>query len=397
MRAGWLERLVWRAGFALAAAGAVSCASGSSGECEEAACESAASGAAGSATPPAVNTGGAGTTGAAGAPTTAGIAAAPVAGATANAGATGQSPAGTGGAGTSAGMDAGPADAGGAVMLETPVVRGDRCVLAFGTTTMEVAAAQGGRITSLRLGAIELLTGPGVNAINYGSTFWTSPQADWGWPPIAAIDSAAFSVVASADTECALQGMNVADAAHPNVDGIAIEKRFSADLAAQALVVKYTIANRGTSARRLAPWEITRVAPGGLTFYASDSAPTGDRKPATTIAAGCVWLEHAASIAVDSKLFGDGKGWLAHVTPDNVLLLKVFDDVAPGAAANGEAEIELYTGAGYDEIEAQGSYAEIQPGAARDWTVRWYLRALPSGVTRSAGNAELVALVEGLL
>jgi hypothetical protein len=282
-------------------------------------------------------------------------------------------------------------------MLETPVVRGDRCVLAFGTTTMEVAAAQGGRITSLRLGAIELLTGPAVNAINYGSTFWTSPQADWGWPPIAAIDSAAFSMVASADTECALQGMKVADAAHPNVDGIAIEKRFSADLAAQALVVKYTIVNGSTSARRLAPWEITRVAPGGLTFYASDSAPTGDRKPPTTTAAGCVWLEHAASIAVDSKLFGDGKGWLAHVTPDNVLLLKVFDDVAPGAAASGEAEVELYTGAGYDEIEAQGSYAELQPGAARDWTVRWYLRALPGGVTRSAGNAELVALVEGLL
>ena len=281
--------------------------------------------------------------------------------------------------------------------LALPVVRGERCVLALGAITMEVSADQGGRITSLRHGQHELLTGPNVNAINHGSTFWTSPQADWGWPPIAAVDSAAFSVAQSAPEECLLQGMVVRDPAHPNVDGVRIEKRFSADVAAQALLVQYTIANQGTSARRLAPWAITRVAPGGLTFYASDSAPTGERKPATSSALGCVWLEHGASVPVDSKLFGDGEGWLAHVSPDGVLLLQVFDDVAPGAAASGEAEIELYTGAGYDEIEAQGSHTEIAPGAARSWTVRWLVRELPSSVARTAGNPELLAFVQALL
>jgi hypothetical protein len=276
-------------------------------------------------------------------------------------------------------------------------VRGDRCVLALGDVAMEIVPAQGGRITSLRFGQRELLTGASVNATNYGSTFWTSPQADWGWPPIAAIDSAAFTVAASPERECLLQGMKVADAAHPNVDGVAIEKRFSADEAAQALVVQYTIVNQSGSARRLAPWEITRVAPGGLTFYASDSAPTGPRVPPTTTAEGCVWLEHTPSIPVDSKLFGDGKGWLAHVTAGGVLLLKVFEDVAAGAAASGEAEIEVYTGAGYDEVESQGSHAEIPAGGRRDWTVRWYVRALPAGVARAPGNAELIALVQALL
>jgi len=305
--------------------------------------------------------------------------------------------AGMGGAAGVAGSAGGAAGSGATAALQTPVVRGDRCVLALGPVVMEVVPAQGGRITSLRFDQRELLTGPSVNAINYGSTFWTSPQADWSWPPIAAIDSAAFSVAAAPDTECVLQGMKVVDGAHPNVDGISIEKRFGADAAEQALVVQYSIVNQGPSARRLEPWEITRVAPGGLTFYASDSAPSGDRKPVTTTAGGCVWLEHGASVPVDSKLFGDGKGWLAHVTPDDVLLLKVFDDVAPNAAANGEAEVELYTGAGYDEIESQGSYAEIQPGAKRDWTVRWYVRALPDSVARTAGNPELVAFVEGLL
>ncbi len=281
--------------------------------------------------------------------------------------------------------------------LQTPVVRGDRCVLALGDVAMEIDATLGGRITSLRLGQVELLSGPSVNASNYGSTFWTSPQADWGWPPVAAIDNAPFSVAPSTDSECVLQGAVVADSAHPNVDGVQISKHFSADVAAQALVAQYTIANQGTGALQLAPWEIARVAPGGLTFYASDSDPGGDKQPPTVRAAGCVWLEHDPSIAVDSKLFGDGKGWVAHVSPDNVLLLRVFEDVAPGAAASGEAEIEMYTGAGYDEIECQGGSMPIEPGAERVWSVRWIVRALPASIARSAGNPDLVAFVQSLL
>ena len=45
---------------------------------------------------------------------------------------------------------------------------------------------------------------------------------------------------------------------------------------------------------------VTRVPADGFTFYESDSAPSGDKQPPTTMAAGCVWLEHAASVPVDS-------------------------------------------------------------------------------------------------
>jgi hypothetical protein len=281
--------------------------------------------------------------------------------------------------------------------LKTPVVQGDRCVLALGDVTMEVAPNEGGRIVSLRSGGKELLSAKSVNATNYGATFWTSPQADWSWPPIAAIDSAPFAFAQGQPDECVLQGMMVADSAHPNVDGIEISKRFSADAAKQELLVQYTIANHGSAARKLAPWEIARVAPSGLTFFASDSAPAGDEQPPTMTAQGCVWIDHSASIAVDSKLFADGKGWVAHVSSDDVLILRAFDDVASGSAASGEAEVEAYTGSGYDEIECQGSYEEIAAGGSRSWTVRWIVRPLPSGMTRSAGNAELVAFVLSLL
>ena len=61
-------------------------------------------------------------------------------------------------------------------------------VLTLDDVRLEVDATRGGRITALRLGDRNLLSGAEVDAINYGSTFWTSPQSAWGWPPVAEID-----------------------------------------------------------------------------------------------------------------------------------------------------------------------------------------------------------------
>jgi hypothetical protein len=103
------------------------------------------------------------------------------------------------------------------------------------------------------------------------------------------------------------------------------------------------------------------------------------------------------SVPVDTKLLGDAKGWVAHVNADGVLLLKVFADLAAGQAAPGEAEVEIYTGSGYVEVENQGSYANIAPGASSEWSVRWYVRALPSTVAANVGSSALVEYVHGLL
>ena len=47
----------------------------------------------------------------------------------------------------------------------------------------------------------------------------------------------------------------------------------------------------------------------------------------------------------------------------------------------------------YVEIEQQGAYASIAPGATVTWKVTWYVRQLPPGVGASAGNTDLVAFV----
>ena len=67
----------------------------------------------------------------------------------------------------------------------------------------------------------------------------------------------------------------------------------------------------------------------------------------------------------EGKLFADaGGGYLAYVLGDH-LLVKQFTDQPQSAAAPNEAEIELYVNPdhGYVELETQGAYASIAPGA----------------------------------
>jgi len=136
-----------------------------------------------------------------------------------------------------------------------------------------------------------------------------------------------------------------------------VGKKFSADGQVGAVTVEYTIANRGSQARQAAPWEITRVAAGGLTFF-----PMGDGGPRkgpqdllnTTIVDGVAWFAYdAAAITADQKLFADGReGWIAHVDGD-LLLVKSFADTLPAQAAPGEAEIEIYANAGHTYVEVE--------------------------------------------
>lgn len=285
-------------------------------------------------------------------------------------------------------------------MLKGPIARGDRCVLEFGNVFFEVNPQVGGRVTSARVEGREVLATASVNALNYGSTFWTAPQADWEWPPVAEIDSDPYTVE-QGESSFTLRSPQV-ESSTDAVAGLQLTKRFSADFAKQAVVVEYTLANQSRSVKRAAPWEITRVERGGLTFYASDSAPmrAGERPLlATTQGAGAYWFRHDERTPIHGKLNADGKGWVAHVTPQRALLIKAFEDIEQSQAAAGEGEVEIYANLdatspdAYVEVENQGAYGEIAPGSALVWTVRWYLKALPPNLSVASGSADLVALV----
>ena len=182
--------------------------------------------------------------------------------------------------------------------------------------------------------------------------------------------------------------------------GVEIEKRFSADRARGALTFEYRIHNLGPAPLQTAPWQITRVGPGGLTFYPSGEGSFPPSNLGVRDALGATWYDYdKAAITDHQKHFADGReGWLAHVDRD-ALLVKTFPAVPRSAHAPGEAQIEIYASPAhtYVEVEAQGAYEAVAPGDALSWEVVWLPRRLPAKLPVSVGSEALLAHVRALV
>ena len=262
--------------------------------------------------------------------------------------------------------------------------------------TLTVDAAHGGKILSYRLGEQEVIAqNPAAaapaqpapangqpprrrffNPNSYGSTFWTSPQAEWNWPPVPEYDSLPYTAeIKEGPVQFAGTAMHaIVLEGQVSKYGYRIRKTITTDPSDLAIVVIYSIVNESGETRKVAPWEITRVPNGG--FLEFDAKPEGVT-PADLMKV--TFDEDIAKLEVDvadqnRKINVDGKGWLKF--KDNGLVMtKCFPDIAPEDAAPGEAEIQVYIDARktFVEIEAQGPYTELKPGEKLDWAVRWYL------------------------
>lgn len=278
--------------------------------------------------------------------------------------------------------------------LVVPEVEGDVYRWRFGDASFEVDASRGARITGFRFGTENILIGPEVNPLNYGSTFWTSPQSDWGWPPVAEIDSAPYTVTGEGSAlwfqSPAAEGL-----------GMAVAKQFRVHSDDETVEIEYVIENRSGKSRSVAPWEISRLPNGGLTFFPA----LGGIQPASNLpareAAGAIWFDNDPGALTDpQKLFARAsEGWVAHIDiARRMLLIKTFAAIAPSQTAPGEAEIELYADPAhtYVEIEQQGPFLPLEPKQRSSWTVTWRLRRLPAGIEAITGNKDLLALVRAL-
>lgn len=296
-------------------------------------------------------------------------------------------------AGTSTGGAGGSAGEGGAASRPAkPTQVGDEWQLVLGDVTLGVAPLSGGRITTFELGGENLLTRPDVNPLYWGSTLWISPEAKlWMQPPPAPIDSDPYAVTAT-DTSLTLEG-DVYDKL-----GISVTKGFTTDPAKNAFEVTYTLNNESETAVMMAPWEVTRVKPRGVTFFPKGptmSLSTGATFP-TTESNGIVWYTYDESaVSADSKLYADAtEGWVAHAAA-GLVFIKSFQDLEAAEIAEKEGDVELYTNKlhTYVEIENQGAYVSIPPGMSSSWKVTWYLRKLPAGVEATAGSVALAQFV----
>ena len=245
----------------------------------------------------------------------------------------------------------------------------------FGGLVAVIDYKNGGRLESLSLNGENILSGKSVNAGNWGTSLWPSPQSAWGWPPSQQLDNLAYTVVYDS-TEIILKSQR-----DPK-QGIVFTKSYKINTADTTLVVGYTILNDTTVAQKVAAWEISRVAPKGLTFYPSgDEVKRGQLAALTKDSLGATWFQYNTETIPTGvpKLLADGKeGWLAQVS-NGLLLVKSFEDVATGKYAPEEGEIELYANPdhSYIEIEQQGTYVELQPKKELKYSVVYKLVKLP--------------------
>jgi hypothetical protein len=296
------------------------------------------------------------------------------------------------------------------VPVYTPVSAtqdGGLYTLQLGDLKMVVDSAHGARVTEFSLFGENVLVTHEQNHNTYGSVFWPSPQSSWCtagggcWPPPAAIDDQPYDGFIDLANALLLETPTATSIPGIPDSQISVGKTFNPVPGAGAVDVTYALLNPGTTAVSLAPWQLARVMTGGLTFFGQGSGDvtyTFDSDPAfaVTDGAGDRWYT-SAPVSHDSKAFADGTGWLAHATPSRLLYVASFGDVQPSDAAPGEAEIEIFTNLDYVEIEGQGSFMAIAPGASVTWTVRWKLRRVPAGVTVEAGDTKLAAFVAGVL
>lgn len=239
--------------------------------------------------------------------------------------------------------------------------------LKVGDVTMTVDALKGGKIMSYKYDDKEILSQTRMPN-SFGSTFWTSPQSEWNWPPVPEYDSKPFKAEVMED-KLVLTGEK------SERFGYRVRKEFVADEKDKAIVITYTIINESDETRQVAPWEISRVANGGILFFdAKEVTPANNMKGLPF-----EYKMKAAWYTLDEdranrKINADGKGWLAFCDK-GLLFVKKFDDLKPSEPAPAEAEIQIYTNQGktFVEIEEQGAYTTLQPGEEVNWTVRWYL------------------------
>lgn len=249
---------------------------------------------------------------------------------------------------------------------------------------MEILPGLAGRVRSLGFRGRELLSTQVINAANWGATYWTSPQSDWGWPPPEALDTAAYEVLTADDAVALRSGVITV-----GLRRFVVEKYFRPGPHDSTIDTKYVIENRGSETFSMAGWEISRVPAGGLTFFPTGTHEISPIAPHSELpvkkAHGTTFYDHADfEVGKCRKLHADGtEGFLAHVHGD-VLILKLFSDSPAERQAPGEGECEIFANddGKYVEIEVQGSYDELAPGARSEFAVRTAVCELPPGLER---------------
>ena len=237
--------------------------------------------------------------------------------------------------------------------------------------SLTVDPADGGRIVSLRYGDREILpAGRDSMGFTYGSVAWPAPQADWNWPPPAALDRDAYTVQQVEDHSVMLVSQR------DSATGLVLQKRYRLGPDSD-IGLTYWLTNKGDTVRSVAAWEVTRLPYGGEFFFYSDSLRT-EMGPAATVES----QDSARHIILDDrhsgkiKVFADLDTVPVVYRHDGLVLEKHtvvtdFYRVAPGQAP---LEIYLDPAAGFVELELHGDYRRLGYDETSTLRTKWVVR-----------------------
>ena len=305
---------------------------------------------------------------------------------------------------TSAGGDAAPETR----VDTTPRAAGD-LVLCRGRLELVLRPADGGRLARLRYDGVDLVLPPGQPHGIYGDTFWPSPQSRFEWPPPPTLDAGPYAVVSRSARSVVLSS-------EPD-ETVGLQAVKELALTADGVDFAFTLTNVWPHDQRVAPWQVTRAAREGLLVWAEGAAFTdADRVVKHREDPPC-WFRHAdlpgtfegfatagtlASIAVPavtrtSKYFTDARGWLAHLHR-GILVLRRFPDLTIDEVAPRQAELELYVDLerDYIEMENQGAYVTLTPGASVRYRTQWFVDDADPVLATDRVTPELVAAIAAL-
>lgn len=279
----------------------------------------------------------------------------------------------------------------------------DKYTFTFGRYKLVVSANKSGNVYEFSI------DGKNVIETTNGSTFWPSPQhdasnaANYTWPPPTELDGGAYTA-SVADNILSLEGKT------SSALNLSFNKRIWVNEASAVVSLEYTIINHASSSKTWAPWENTRVVPGGLTY-----APKGPGTKSITqdswhnplplkTLGGVNWLDYPgtkSSLTKDNYIveFDGAEGWLAHANKIGstgalpLLFVKSFPDTKEANMPKNENEIQLWT-SGTDprmiEVEQQGEQKALAANEKLVWTTHWALCELPNADILVAGDEDLL-------
>jgi hypothetical protein len=276
--------------------------------------------------------------------------------------------------------------------------KGNTYTITQGSTQLEIVANVAGRISSLKIDGEEiLLVASKTNNSIWGNVFWSSPQSEWGWPPIDVLDSAPYEVSVADDRIIFTSKID------PRT-GYKFIKSYGLNVERKCISIIYSIYNHSAVEKNVAAWEVTRFNPKGMAFFpqGNTESNSGIFYPLAVEHIGdFTWAKYEPEYLLQNhhKLMTDGKeGWVAYTTAGK-LLVKEFADVPVELIVSGEGEIDLFANfeKTFWEIAQQGVMTTLAPGEHLDWEVRWHTRTLPANVPETLGSEELVNYVRGII